>query len=248
MNTGGVAVNLPTGLAGPGALRRDPPRWVAALALVGALAVTVTPVADWLEVAPGEAARHGEALREAARAEAKGPDARLDAWADLGKRLAERNALSGLDLVRWSAAARAQLAEADRRAGAESPVNTRTARAWQVLAVAIVAVAAAGALLAFYLAASRLRRFRTPMRVLAGTSGTLALALAAGLDWFCRPAAGALFPGVAQGALLAGGAGLVGALVASLTWRSVLPVLLATAATIAALAAVAALWVGVVPA
>jgi hypothetical protein len=224
---------------------RDPPRWVAALTLVGALGAAVAPLADWLEVAPDAAVRTGDAVREAARAAGEPGDERLRAWSDLGTRLSERHALSGLELVRWSSAARAQLAEATRAAGEESPGVARRGRAWLLVAVAIVGTAAAGVLLAAYLARHRLRRFRLPLRVLAGTAGVAALALAAGLDWFCRPTGGVLAPGVAQGALVVGGAGLLGGVVASLTWRSALPVLAWTVATIAAIASIARVWVEV---
>jgi hypothetical protein len=241
-DNGGTAEDLPAGLA-PARPGLDPPRWVAALALVGGLAVAVAPFADWVEVTPAEAVRHGKALREAADGAGPPSDPRLAAWAGLGARLAERHALSGVDVVRWSGAARAQIAEADRVGGEPSEGNAQRARGWSALAVAIVSSAAAGALLAVYLARHRLRRFRNPMRVLAGTTGMVAFALAVGLDWITRPTDGAAVPGVAQGALLGGGAGLVGAMAASLTLRSALPVLAGTALTVSALAAVAWMWV-----
>lgn len=246
----GVALDLPPGLADERSARRgarlDPPRWVAALGLVGALALAVTPFADWVVVDPAQATRHGDALREAARNPSSVPDARLQAWADLGDRLANRHALNGLDLLHWSGAARAQIAQAADAAGEESAGLARRTRGWWVLSGAILVVAGSGALLAVYLAGHVLRRFRMPLQVLAGVAGVLALGLATGLDWICRPTA-ALTPGVAQLALLAGGAGLLGAMVSALSFRSLLPVLGGTVAVLAALLAVAWVWVDAGP-
>jgi hypothetical protein len=244
-----AAPDLPPGLADERGAPRDPPRWVAALGLVGALALAVTPFADWVGVDPAEAARHGAALREAARPPAgasAAPDARLEAWSDLGERLGSRHALTGLDLLLWSGAARAQIEKAAADAGGQSAGRARLARVWWVLSAAIVLVAGAGGLLALYLAGHALRRFRAPLQVLAGTAGVLALGLAAGLEWVCRPTT-ALEPGVAQSAFLVGGAALLGAMVSALTLRSFVTVVGGTVAVLAALVTVAWVWVDAGP-
>lgn len=216
----------------------DPPRWVAALALLAALVLVVSPFLDWIEIAPAEAVRHGEALRAAARAEGGG--ARGATWEELGSRVAGRHALSGLDLVAWSRAARGRLEDpAAESAGDAGPLL----RGWRALSALLLGMAGAALLVAVYLGVHRLRRFRSPLLVLAGTTGVVALAFAGGVDWLCRPVAEALHAGPGQRALLAGGAGLLGALVASLTARSALRVLGGTAVTVGGLVGLTWLWV-----
>jgi hypothetical protein len=220
--------------------RRDPPRWVAGLGLAAALTLVASPFLDWLEVAPFKAARLGGAFQEQVKAE--GPGTRATAWAQIGARLVEREALTGLDLVAWSRAARERIAVRDAQAG-DPDAHAEVARGWTALAVAILGSAGAALVLTTYLAFHRLARYRIPMRILAGVAGLVALVLAAGLDWLCRPILDSVRCGPGQMALLLGGAGLLGSVVASLTLRSVLGVLVGIAVTAGALGALAALWV-----
>jgi hypothetical protein len=220
--------------------RKDPPHWVAALGLAAALLLGTAPFLDWLDIDPAQAKRLGEALR--AKAQAEGPEGRAAAWEEIGGRLAERRALTGLDLVTWSRAARERIALRSETA-ADKDVHAEVARGWSALAATILGGGAAALLLVGYLAFHRLARYRIPMRILAGLVGGVALVLAAGLDWFCGAMEGAVRCGDGQLALLLGGAGLLGSVVASLTLRSVLGVLTGIAVTLGALTALVWAWV-----
>ena len=63
---------------------QDPPRWVAALGLLAALALVASPFLDWLLVEEAQAVRHGRAIETQARAEGRPGDE--GGWADWGLR------------------------------------------------------------------------------------------------------------------------------------------------------------------
>ena len=218
----------------------DPPHWVAALGLAASLALVASPFLDWLVIEPAQAERLGSAIRR--EAEAEGPGGRAAAWEQIGARLVERHALTGLDFVSWSRAARERIAQRDEEAAVKG-AHGSVSRFWSALATTILGVGGAALLLVGYLAFHRLARYRIPLRILSGVAGGVALLLAAALDWFCGAMVGAVTCGNGQTALLVGGAGLLGAVVASFTLRSVLGVLTGIAVTLGAIAALLWAWV-----
>ena len=221
--------------------RRDPPAWVGGLALFAALAVFVSPFLDWLVLAPEQAERHGEALQAAARAEAPGP--RSDSWAELGARLAGRHAITGLDLVAWSRAARERIQSTSADAADRTSTSAVLVRGWWSLSLLLLGMAGGALLLAVYLLMHRLVRFRSPLLVLSATVGAVALTFAGGVDWLCRPVAQAVRPGLGHAALLGGGIGLLASMIAGLRAHTVLRVLGGTVVTLLGLAGLVWMWV-----
>lgn len=210
-------------------------RWASTLGALGALLLVAAPLLPWLTIEPSEAERFGRALAEAAAQEPAG--AGTEGFAALGRRLAERHELTGLDLVEWSRGARARL-EAERSASAATPeARARLVRGWTVVAVVILSLGGLSLLLAVYLLWHRLARFRPPVQVLAGALAGPALALAVGLTWVLRSFGETASVGSGQTALLAGGAALLVALVGTVRVIHLLGVLLATALTLLALGA-----------
>lgn len=212
-------------------------RWASTLGALGALLLLVAPFLPWLTIEPSEAERFGLALAEAAAKEPAG--AGSEGFAALGRSLAERHELTGLDLVQWSREARARLS-AERSASAAAPdERARLLRGWTVVALVVLGMGGLALLLAAYLLWHRLARFRPPVQVLAGALAGVSLALAGGLTWLLRSFGATASVGSGHTALLVGGAASLVALVGTVRVIHLLGVLLVTALTLLALGALA---------
>lgn len=214
----------------------DPPRLIALLGLLAALLVAATPFAAWLRVSPAAAERVGAAVAAAAT-EARGVPG-SDLLGDLAARLAAEAELTGLDLVQWARGARARLA-----ADAPSVRTERLVRSWGLAAGLVLGTALAGAVLALYLGAHALGRWRAPLQVLGLCTGVLAAGVAGLLETLAALAPGTLQPGPGQRLLLVGGLGLLGAVAGALAARSALRVLGGALLVLLSLVGLAWAWI-----
>lgn len=222
------------------ALRRDePPRLLVLVALLAALLLAATPFLGWIGVTEGASQRVGTAVKEAARGARSVPGTEL--LDDLADRLEQRHELTGLDLLQWSRGARARL-RAQAPGDVLGPSTERIVRSWRLADVLVLGLSLLGALLALYLGAHALGRWRPSMRVLAAVGGTVALLTAGGLEGLVSLAPATLSRGPGHAALLGSGLALLGATAGSLSARTALRVLLGTLLVLLGLAGVAWAW------
>ena len=179
------------------------------LACVAALALAVSPALVWFRVRPDEAARVGKALEQARLTSGSGAEGRH--WEALAARLSESGGLTGIDLVEWSRQARQQLQSGGDAGGGEEPTAAagRVSRAWALLGWAILGGAGLALLLMAYLVAHGLRRWRSPMLILGGVAGLVALAEALASNWLRSPVQDIVSAGAGYTLQLVGGGGLL---------------------------------------